>query len=199
MSNNMKNSKLKTLLNLFLTFFKVGAFTFGGGYGMIALLEAELVGKKNWIDEDEFLDIVAIAESTPGPIAVNAATYIGSKIAGLAGSAVATLAICVPSFFIIYVISLFLDRFLGLEYVRYAFEGIRVGVVFLIFSAGLKMLKEMKKNAFNIAVAVAVAAAMTAVSLFSVSFSSIFYILICGALGVAVYLIGRCRERGGKK
>ena len=153
----MKNSKIKNLLTLFLTFFKVGAFTFGGGYGMIALLEAELVGKKSWIDEDEFLDIVAIAESTPGPIAVNAATYIGSKIAGLAGSAVATLAICMPSFFIIYVISLFLDRFLGLEYVRYAFEGIRVGVVFLIFSAGLKMLKEMKKNAFNIAVAVAVA------------------------------------------
>ena len=180
MSNNMKNSKIKNLLTLFLTFFKVGAFTFGGGYGMIALLEAELVGKKNWIDEDEFLDIVAIAESTPGPIAVNAATYIGSKIAGLAGS-------------------LFLDRFLGLEYVRYAFEGIRVGVVFLIFSAGLKMLKEMKKNAFNIAVAVTVAVAMIMVSLFSVSFSSIFYILICGALGVAVYLIGRCRERGGKK
>ncbi len=189
----MKNSKIKNLLTLFLTFFKVGAFTFGGGYGMIALLEAELVGKKNWIDEDEFLDIVAIAESTPGPIAVNAATYIGSKIAGLAGSAVATLAICMPSFFIIYVISL------GLEYVRYAFEGIRVGVVFLIFSAGLKMLKEMKKNAFNIAVAVTVAVAMIMVSLFSVSFSSIFYILICGALGVAVYLIGRCRERGGKK
>ena len=188
----MKNSKIKNLLTLFLTFFKVGAFTFGGGYGMIALLEAELVGKKSWIDEDEFLDIVAIAESTPGPIAVNAATYIGSKIAGLAGSAVATLAICMPSFFIIYVISLFLDRFLGLEYVRYAFEGIRVGVVFLIFSAG-------KKNAFNIAVAVTVAVAMIMVSLFSVSFSSIFYILICGALGVAVYLIGRCRERGGKK
>lgn len=104
-----------------------------------------------------------------------------------------------PSFFIIYVISLFLDRFLGLEYVRYAFEGIRVGVVFLIFSAGLKMLKEMKKNAFNIAVAVTVAVAMIMVSLFSVSFSSIFYILICGALGVAVYLIGRCRERGDRK
>ena len=172
----MKNSKIKNLLTLFLTFFKVGAFTFGGGYGMIALLEAELVGKKSWIDEDEFLDIVAIAESTPGPIAI-----------------------CFRSLFIIYVISLFLDRFLGLEYVRYAFEGIRVGVVFLIFSAGLKMLKEMKKNAFNIAVAVTVAVAMIMVSLFSVSFSSIFYILICGALGVAVYLIGRCRERGGKK
>lgn len=190
----MKNKKFKTLLTLFLTFFKVGAFTFGGGYGMIALLESELVAKKKWIDEDEFLDIVAVAESTPGPIAVNAATYIGSKIAGLLGSAVATVAICLPSFVIIYVISLFLDRFLEFEFVRYAFEGIRVCVVWLIFSAGLKLLKGMKKNAFNIAVTVSVAAVMLAFSLFSVSFSSIFYILICGVLGEAVFLI-----RGGKK
>ena len=100
--------KSKTVLELFLTLFKIGAFTFGGGYAMLALLESELVSKKKWIEKDEFLDMVAIAESTPGPIAINSATYIGYKRAGVLGSAAATLGVVLPSFIIIYVISLFL-------------------------------------------------------------------------------------------
>ena len=97
-------------LSLFLTFLKIGAFTFGGGYAMIALLEHELIEKKGWIGHDEFLDMAAIAESTPGPVAVNAATYVGFHVAGVSGAALATLAVCLPSFLIIFAISQFFDR-----------------------------------------------------------------------------------------
>ena len=109
--------KSRVVLSLLLTFLKIGAFTFGGGYAMIALLEAEFVTKRGWLDRDEFLDIVAIAESTPGPIAINCATYIGYKNAGLIGSAAATVGVVLPSFAIIYLISLFFDAFLSLTYV----------------------------------------------------------------------------------
>ncbi len=121
--------------SLFLSFFKIGAFTFGGGYAMIALLENEFVERKKWIDKDEFLNMVAVAESTPGPVAINSATYIGYKINGVTGSAVSTLAVCIPSFIIIYCISLFFDRFLQLTYVSRSFRGIQVCVVYVILSA----------------------------------------------------------------
>ncbi len=98
---------------LFLTFLKIGAFTFGGGYAMIALLENEFVERKKWIEKDDFLNMVAIAESTPGPVAINSATYIGYKIAGLFGAAAATVAVCIPSFTVIFCISLFFDQFLS--------------------------------------------------------------------------------------
>ena len=91
-------SKIK---ELFATFLKIGAFTFGGGYAMVALLEHEFVEKKRWVSREEFLDMVAIAESTPGPVAVNSATYIGYKIDGIAGAAASTLAVCIPSFAVI--------------------------------------------------------------------------------------------------
>ena len=120
----MKKGKL--LLNLFLTMLKIGLFTFGGGYGMIALLESELVEKKKWIEKDEFVDMIAIAESTPGPIAVNASTYVGYKIAGFMGSLLATIGVCLPSFIIIFLISLFFEKFVALKYVAYAFKGIQV-------------------------------------------------------------------------
>ena len=142
--------KIKGNLSLFLTMLKIGVFTFGGGYAMIALLENEFVEKKKWLEKDEFLDVAAIAESTPGPIAINAATYIGYKKAGIIGSIMATLGICVPSFVIIYTISLFFDAFLSLTLVAYAFKGIQICVVYLILTAGLKMLKQMKKNVFNV-------------------------------------------------
>ncbi len=179
---------------LFLTFLKIGAFTFGGGYAMIALLENEFVEKKKWMDRDEFLDMVAIAESTPGPIAVNSATYIGYKIDGVAGAAASTLAVCIPSFVIIYCISLFFDRFLEMKIVAHAFQGIQVCVIYLILSAGLKMLKGMKKNAFNLVILCSVMAAMLLCTVFAVSFSSVFYILIAGAAGVGAYLLKRMRS-----
>ena len=170
---------------------KIGLFTFGGGYAMIALLENEFVEKKKWLKKDEFLDVAAIAESTPGPIAINAATYIGYKNAGLIGSIMSTLGICIQSFVIIYAISLFLDAFLSLTLVAYAFKGIQICVIYLILSAGLRMFKQMKKNVFNIIIISATIICMVVFSLFAVKFSTIFYILISGVLGVAVYLLDK--------
>ena len=186
--------KTKEWLSLFLTMLKIGLFTFGGGYAMIALLENEFVEKKKWLEKDEFLDVAAIAESTPGPIAINAATYIGYKNAGMIGSIIATLGICIPSFVIIYAISLFFDAFLSLTLVAYAFKGIQICVVYLILTAGLKMLKQMKKTAFNIIIISITLICMVVFSLFAVKFSTIFYILISGICGVVVYLLGKIRK-----
>lgn len=182
---------------LFYTFFKIGAFTFGGGYAMIALLEDELVSKKKWVDREEFLDIAAIAESTPGPIAVNSATYVGYKLRGVWGAAAATVAVVLPSFVIIYLISLFFDEFLELPFMDEAFSGIQIGVLWLIFSAGFNMLKGLEKSRFNLAVIAAVGIFAIAFSVLAVDFSSVFYILICGAAGVGVYLASR-RKGGGE-
>ena len=186
--------KVKGYISLFLTMLKIGLFTFGGGYAMIALLENEFVEKKKWLEKDEFLDVAAIAESTPGPIAINAATYIGYKNSGMIGSMIATLGICIPSFVIIYAISLFFDAFLSLTLVAYAFKGIQICVVYLILTAGLKMLKQMKKTTFNMIIISITLICMIVFSLFAVKFSTIFYILISGACGVAVYLLGKIRK-----
>ena len=175
--------------NLFFTFLKIGAFTFGGGYAMAALLEHEFVEKKKWISKEEFMDMVAIAESTPGPVAINSATFIGYKTEGVLGALLATVAVSIPSFVIIYLISLVFDCFLSLSYVAYAFKGIQVGVVYLIFSAGIKMAKGLKKDIFSRLILAAVFLLMTFFTLTSVSFSSVFYILICGFLAVLLYLI----------
>ena len=184
----------KRYLSLFLTMLKIGLFTFGGGYAMIALLENEFVEKKKWLEKDEFLDVAAIAESTPGPIAINAATYIGYKNLGIIGSIIATLGICIPSFVIIYAVSLFFDAFLTLTLVAYAFKGIQICVVYLILTAGLKMLKQMKKTVFNMIIISITLICMVVFSLFAVKFSTIFYILLSGACGVAVYLLGKIRK-----
>ena len=190
---------MKKIFELFITMFKIGLFTFGGGYAMIALLENEFVSKKKWIEKNEFIDMVAIAESTPGPIAINAATYIGYKMAGLCGSVSATAAVCIPSFVIIYLISLFFDAFLSLTLVAYAFKGIQVCVVYLILSAGLKMLGGMEKTAFNITILAGVIVLMVTFSLLAVSFSTVFYILICGMLGLFAYLLGGIFKRRREK
>lgn len=181
---------------LFFTMLKIGLFTFGGGHAMLALLENELVSKKNWLDKEEFLDVVVIAESTPGPIAINAATYIGYKQAGVLGSILATAGICIPSFFIIYIISLFLDAFLSITLVEYAFRGIQVCVVYLIFTVGLKMFSGMKKSLLNGILFLSVLICLVLFSVFAVQFSTLFYILITGGIGVLIYWIERIR---GKK
>ena len=186
--------KIKDYLSLFLTMLKIGLFTFGGGYAMIALIENEFVEKKKWIEKDEFLDIAAIAESTPGPIAINAATYIGYKNSGIIGSMIATLGICIPSFVIIYAISLFFDAFLSFTLVAYAFKGIQICVLYLILTAGLKMRKQIKKTTFNVIIILITLICMIVFSLFAVKFSTIFYILISGACGVAVYLLCKIRK-----
>ena len=190
---------MKKLFALFFTMLKIGLFTFGGGYAMIALLENEFVEKKKYLQKDEFLDMVAIAESTPGPIAINAATYIGYKRAGLLGSAMATIGVCIPSFVIIYIISLFFDAFLSLKLVEYAFRGIQVCVVYLIFSAGLKMLKQMKKTTLSVTIVSAVVLCMLLFSLFALKFSTIFYILICGCIGLVSFALKQIKTRKEEK
>jgi chromate transporter len=174
---------------------KIGLFTFGGGYAMINLLDNEFVSKRKWIEQEEFMDLVTIAESTPGPIAINCSTYIGYKKMGFFGALAATLGMCIPSFTIIYLISLFFNSFLEIKWVASAFFGIQVGVVFLIFSAGIKMLKRIKKTAFNLAVMGITFAAFVIFSLLSVKFSSIFYILIFGGLGLFLNTVCRLRSK----
>lgn len=166
---------------------------------MIALLEDEFLSKKKWLDKGEFLNMVAIAESTPGPVAVNSATYLGYRLAGVPGAFAATAAVCLPSFFVIYLISLFFDQFPSLTYVDYAFRGIRVCVVYLIFSAGIKMLRTLDHSLFQVIVLVGVMGVMILSSLFSTGFSSIVLILICGVLGVALYLIGLLAHKAGRE
>ena len=138
----------KKIMSLFLTFLRIGAFTFGGGYAMIPLIQKEMVEEKKWLSDKEIMDVIAIAESTPGPIAVNAATFVGYKVAGVVGAAMATLGVVLPSFLIIMLISLIYDLFKQLEIVEYAFWGIRVGVLALIIKALVNMFKQCKKDAF---------------------------------------------------
>lgn len=193
MKTNSKRSRL--LVTLFLSMLKIGLFAFGGGYTMIALLENEFVTKRGWLDKEEFLDLAAIAESTPGPIAINSATYIGYKIAGFFGSLSATVAVCIPSFTIIYVISLVFDTFLSFQYVAYAFRGIQVCVIYLIACAGIKMFRELKRSFLNIFLLSATLVLMVTLSVFAVSFSSVFYILSGGTVGIFVYLLSKIRKR----
>ncbi len=187
--------KLKKYLSLFWTMFKIGLFTFGGGYAMIAIIERELVERKKWIEHDEFLDIIAIAESSPGPLAINSATYIGYKIGKFFGSFFATLGVALPSFIIIFIISLFFDAFLSLEYVGYAFRGIQACVAFLILSAGIKMGKKLKKSYFNIILLIISVLCLVCFTLFAINFSTIFYILIGGAIGLIFFLCALMKKR----
>ena len=185
------------LWNLFRTFFKIGLFTFGGGYAMIANIREVVVEKKNWLDEEELLQVITIAESTPGPIAINLATYVGYKKKGIVGSAAATLGVVLPSLTIIYIISLFLDAFMANQYVAYAFVGIQCAVAFLILKAGLDMLAKLEKKPLPVAVFCTVFGLLILFELLSVNFSSILLILLGGILGIAVYAVpGR---RGAEK
>ena len=194
MKHNTPAQEAQSLGTLFFTFFKIGLFTFGGGYAMIALLEEEFIQRRKWLDKDEFLDMTAIAESTPGPVAINSATYLGYKLAKVPGAATATVAVCLPSFLIIYAISLFFEQFTQLTVIANAFKGIQVCVIYLIFSAGVRMLKSLDKSLFAIGVFAAVMLVMVGLSLAGVSVSSILLILLSGAAGVAAWLIGRRKE-----
>ena len=194
MKHNTPAQEVKSLETLFFTFFKIGLFTFGGGYAMIALLEEEFIQRRRWLDKDEFLDMTAIAESTPGPVAINSATYLGYKLAKVPGAATATVAVCLPSFLIIYAISLFFEQFTQLTVIANAFKGIQVCVIYLIFSAGVRMLKALDKSPFATGVLAAVMLVMVGLSLAGVSVSSILLILLSGAAGVAAWLLGRRKE-----
>lgn len=183
-------NKIKKAIKLFLTFFKIGAFTFGGGYAMIPLIQHEVCQKNQWITEEDILDIVAIAESTPGPIAINSATFVGYKICGILGSIAATLGVVVPSFLTMLFIFFILDRFQEKPPVQYAFMGIRACVLALVIKALLSMYKKCKKNWVSFVI---IASAIIASVFLSVN---TFYIIIASAVfGLITYSILR---RGAK-
>ena len=182
------------LLELFLTFLKIGLFTFGGGYAMIANIREVVVEKKKWLTEDELLQVITIAESTPGPIAINMATYVGYKKKGVLGSACATLGVIVPSLTIIYTISLFLDAFMSNLYVTYAFTGIKCAVAFLILRAGMNMFAKLDKKFLPMTVFSIVLVGLLLLELFSMNFSSIVLILIGGIIGIIAYAIPKKKE-----
>jgi chromate transporter len=193
--------KIKALLTIFLTFFKIGLFTFGGCYAIVAVIEREIVEKKKWIEHDEYIDVVAIAESTPGPIAINSATYIGYKVGGFIGALFATLGVVLPSFAIIVLISIFYEQFIKIALVKHAFHGIQACVAYLILSAGLKMFKKLKKTVLNVVLFSLTLLGIVAFTLFfpQVKISSILYILIGGVVGVVVYLITYMAQKGKEK
>lgn len=182
---------MSVLLDLFLTFAKIGAFTFGGGYAMISLIDKECVENKKWITSDELMEITVIAESTPGPIAINLATYAGYKMAGGMGAAVATLGMILPSFLIIWLISTFMENLLSIEAVAKAFKGIRTAVAVLIIKAALKIIKSMLKKTRHKYISVVIVSiffgAVIIIDLLSVNFSTIYLIMIAGMFGVVVY------------
>ena len=188
--------KLKKNLELFWIFFKIGLFTFGGGYAMIPQIKEVVIEKKKWLTDDEMLDIIAIAESTPGPIAINSATYIGYKQNKILGSIFATLGVVLPSFLIIFFISLFFDKFLENNIVASAFVGIKCAVAFLITKAGYDMFKKIKKTPYNIIMFAAIVLLMLLLELFSKSFSSIILILIGASLGIILYSLPKRRKDG---
>lgn len=168
------------LLDLLLCFAKIGFFTFGGGYAMISIIEDICVNRKKWITHDEMMDITVIAESTPGPIAVNCATFVGYKQAGAAGAAFATLGVIFPSFLTIYLISVFLENFLAITWIAKAFAGIRIAVGVLILNAAFNMIKQMKKKAMTIGILICAALAMLCINFFSLKISSILLMVIAG-------------------
>ena len=180
---------MKLLIKLFLTFLKIGVTTFGGGYAMIANFQETIVEKKKRLTEDEFMEIITVAESTPGPIAINVATFVGYKKKGFLGSLFATLGVVLPSLVIIFVISLVLDQFMENVYVQYAFNGIKVAVAFLITRAGINLFKKMEKKILPIICFSIVLILVILFEIFSISFSSIFYILIGGVIGIFAYSI----------
>ena len=173
----------KALWQLFSTFFRIGAFTFGGGYAMIPLIQRETVEKQGWISDDDILEVVAIAESTPGPIAINAATFIGFRVAGFFGSVCATLGVVLPSFVIILLISGILRQFQHVDAVRYAFVGIRAGVLALIVKTFWGMFKKCKKSGFIYALMITVFACVVFWDV-----SVVLLLLLCALAGLAVKL-----------
>ena len=191
---------MNLLLDLFFTFAKVGLFTFGGGYAMIALIEDTCVEKKQWITHDEMMNITVVAESTPGPIAINCATYVGYKQKGFAGALIATIGMILPSFCIIFVISKFLDHFLEITWIAHAFQGIKIAVGILILDAAIKMIRKMQKKTMPRVFMLCAFAVMLLINFTSLKFSSISLMLAAAAVSLAVFLIqGAPGPKGGEK
>lgn len=178
--------KLKSVLALFFSFFKIGLFTFGGGYAMIPLIQKEAVSKQGWITDDDILEILAIAESTPGPIAINSATFVGYRVAGFFGALAATIGVVVPSFVIILLLSYAFTNFQENRYVKAAFFGIRAGVLGLLFKSLFTMYQKLKKSLLSY---ILLAAAFTATAFFNVHV--LVVVLGCASCGIVSALLAR--------
>ena len=190
----MKKSKL--LWQLFSVFFKIGLFTFGGGYAMISIIEDACVDRRGWITKEEMDELVVVAESTPGPIAINCATFVGARQGGFPGAAVATLGIVLPSFLVIFAISRFLDRFLEIRAVASAFKGVKLAVGVLVLDAGLRMLRRMPKKPLPVIILAVTLALMLLVNFTALRLSSVVLLLAAAALSLAVFA---AKKRGGEK
>ena len=188
---------MNLLFDLFLTFAKIGLFTFGGGYAMIALIENTCVEKKQWITHDEMMNITVIAESTPGPIGINCATYVGNKQKGFAGALAATIGMILPSFCIIFCISKFLDHFLEITWIAHAFQGIKIAVGILILDAAVKMLQKMQKKPMPRAFMLCAFAAMLLINIFFVRISSIILMLTAGFISLIMFIVKKPAGKGG--
>lgn len=186
----MKHNRFKLIGTLFLTFLKIGAFTFGGGYAMIPIIQKEISEKRKWITDEDILDIVAIAESTPGPIAINASTFVGYKVAGFWGAFFSTLGTVIPSFTVISLLSFVINEFEDLQAVKYAFFGIRAGVLALILKAFYNMYKACPKNPLSYVVwfGAFFAATLTDINV-------LWIIIVCAVAGLCYSLL----LKGGKK
>ncbi len=183
------------LIELFMTFAKIGLFTFGGGYAMLSIIEDICVEKKNWITHDEMMNITVIAESTPGPIAINCATYVGYKKGKLPGAILATLGVAVPSFVIIFVISMFLEGFLEIAWIAHAFQGIKLAVGILILDAALKMIRKMPKKRLQIGIMVAAFIVIILINVLELHLSSVVVMITAALASVAFFLAGERRRK----
>jgi len=181
---------MKKLWQIFVTFFKIGAFTFGGGYAMIPLIQREAVDHRKWVTEEDILDIVAIAESTPGPIAINSATFVGYRAAGVLGSAAATFGVVLPSFVIILALSFVLQQFQEVQAVQYAFRGIQAGVLALLFKALWTMYKKAPKGW---AAYVVMAGSFVATAILDINV--LFVIIGCAVFGLVTALLAERRMK----
>lgn len=191
---------MNILFDLFLIFAKIGLFTFGGGYAMISIIENNCVERKQWITHDEMMNVTVIAESTPGPIAINCATFTGYKKAGFSGALVATLGMIVPSFVVIYLISVFLDNFLELTIMAHAFKGIKIAVGILILDAAITMIKKMHKKKLPRTIMIGSAIVMFCINLFGWNFSSISLMLISAVVSLTMFILnGTPEQKGGAK
>ena len=178
---------------LFLTFVKIGLFTFGGGYAMISVIEHICVEDKQWISHDDMMNITVIAESTPGPVAINCATFVGYKKKGIGGAIVATLGMLIPSFTIIFVISMFLDNFLEIGIIANAFKGIKLAVGILIVDAALKMIRKMQKKVYICVILICSTVMMLAINIFSLTFSYLIIMLVAGMISLGLF-VGKSRK-----
>lgn len=192
--------KKHILSDLLLTFMKIGFFTFGGGYAMISMIEDTCVERKQWITHDDMMNVTVIAESTPGPIAINCATFVGYRQAGFPGALIATLGMVLPSFLVIYMISMFLDNFLEITLIANAFKGIKLAVGILILDAAFKMIRKMHKKVLPRAIMIASFVAMLLINILSWNFSSISLMIVAACISLVIFLInGSPAQKGGAK